>query len=70
MPRLHGLRDGLPFGVQYEKLIEATRETIETETRSPFGDRFVRGALLSSSPIRGSLRPSGARRSAGPIRRG
>src|SRR4029079_5334387 len=39
-----------PSGVQYEKLIESTRETIETETRRPFGDRFVRGALFKLLP--------------------
>ncbi len=39
-----------PSGVQYEKLIEATRETIETETNRPLGDRFVRGALFKLLP--------------------
>ena len=53
-----------PSGVQYEKLIESTRETIETETRRPFGDRFVRGALSSSSRTRaGWGRPCASRRS-------
>ena len=42
-----------PSGVQYDRLIEATRETIETETRRPFGDRLVRGASSSCSPTRG-----------------
>ena len=39
-----------PSGVQYDKLIEATRETIETTTRRPIGDRLVRGALFKLLP--------------------
>ncbi len=47
-----------PSGVQYGKLIEATRETIETETRRPFGDRFVRGALFKLLPYPKRMRPA------------
>ena len=47
-----------PSGVQYEKLIEATRETIETETRRPFGDRFVRGALFKLLPYPRRMGPA------------
>jgi glycolate oxidase iron-sulfur subunit len=39
-----------PSGVQYDRLIEATRERVETETRRSFGDRFVRGALFALLP--------------------
>ena len=47
-----------PSGVQYDKLIEATRETIETETRRPFGDRFVRGALFKLLPYPRRMGPA------------
>ena len=47
-----------PSGVQYEKLIEATRETIETTTRRPFGDRFVRGALFKLLPYPKRMGPA------------
>ena len=50
-----------PSGVQYDRLIEATRETIETTTRRPFGDRFVRGALFKLLPY---PQPHGRRRCA------
>ena len=39
-----------PSGVQYDRLIEATREHVETETSRRFGDRFVRGALFALLP--------------------
>ena len=39
-----------PSGVAYDRLIEATRETIETTTRRPFGDRLVRGTLFKLLP--------------------
>ena len=47
-----------PSGVQYEKLIEATRETIETTIRRPFGDRFVRGALFKLLPYPKRMGPA------------
>ncbi len=47
-----------PSGVQYGKLIEATRETIETTTRRPFGDRFVRGALFKLLPYPKRMGPA------------
>ena len=47
-----------PSGVQYEKLIEATRETIETTTRRSFGDRFVRGALFKLLPYPKRMGPA------------
>ena len=40
-----------PSGVQYEKLIEATRETIETETRRPFS-RPIRARSAVQAPAR------------------
>jgi len=39
-----------PSGVQYDRLIEATRERVETETSRGLGDRFVRGALFALLP--------------------
>ena len=47
-----------PSGVQYEKLIEATRETVETTTRRSFGDRFVRGALFKLLPYPRRMGPA------------
>ena len=47
-----------PSGVQYDSLIEATRETIETDTRRPFGDRFVRGALFKLLPYPRRMGPA------------
>jgi glycolate oxidase iron-sulfur subunit len=47
-----------PSGVQYDRLIEATRETIETEVRRPFGDRFVRGALFKLLPYPRRMGPA------------
>ena len=53
-----------PSGVQYDKLIEATRETIETTTRRPIGDRLVRGALFKLLPYPRRMGPRcGLRRS-------
>ena len=39
-----------PSGVAYDRLIEATRETVETETTRGFGDRLVRGTLFALLP--------------------
>ena len=39
-----------PSGVQYDRLIEATRERVETETSRSFGDRLVRGTLFALLP--------------------
>ncbi len=47
-----------PSGVQYDRLIEATRETIETQTRRPFGDRLVRGALFKLLPYPRRMGPA------------
>ena len=47
-----------PSGVQYEKLIEATRETVETTTTRSFGDRFVRGALFKLLPYPRRMGPA------------
>jgi glycolate oxidase iron-sulfur subunit len=47
-----------PSGVQYDRLIEATRETIETETRRPLGDRLVRGALFKLLPYPRRMGPA------------
>ena len=47
-----------PSGVQYEKLIEATRETIETETRRPIGDRLVRAMLFKLLPYPRRMGPA------------
>ena len=47
-----------PSGVQYDRLIEATRETIETTTRRPLGDRLVRGALFKLLPYPNRMGPA------------
>ena len=47
-----------PSGVQYEKLIGATRETIEITTRRPLGDRLVRGALFWLLPYPRRMGPA------------
>ena len=39
-----------PSGVQYDRLIEATRVTIESQTRRKLGDRLVRAALFQLLP--------------------
>ena len=47
-----------PSGVQYDKLIEATRETIETQTTRPLGDRLVRALLFKVLPYPRRLGPA------------
>jgi glycolate oxidase iron-sulfur subunit len=47
-----------PSGVRYDRLIEATRETIETEVRRPPGDRLVRGALFKLLPYPRRMGPA------------
>ncbi len=39
-----------PSGVRYDRLVEATRGTIEQEVRRPLGDRLVRSVLFSLLP--------------------
>ena len=47
-----------PSGVQYDRLIEATRETIETTTQRPLGDRLVRAALFKLLPYPRRMGPA------------
>jgi glycolate oxidase iron-sulfur subunit len=39
-----------PSGVRYDRLIEATRDAVESETERPLGDRVVRGLLFRLLP--------------------
>lgn len=39
-----------PSGVAYDRLVEATRGTIETDVRRPLGDRLVRSGLFALLP--------------------
>ncbi|MGZ8688196.1 MAG: heterodisulfide reductase-related iron-sulfur binding cluster, partial [Gaiellaceae bacterium] len=39
-----------PSGVQYDRLIEATRGTIESDVRRPLGERLVRSGLFALLP--------------------
>ncbi len=39
-----------PSGVRYDRLIEATRASVEAEVERPLGDRFVRGLLFRMLP--------------------
>ena len=45
-----------PSGVRYDRLIEATRATVEDELERPLGDRFVRGLLFRLLPYPGRMR--------------
>jgi glycolate oxidase iron-sulfur subunit len=45
-----------PSGVQYDKLIELTREKIEQEVRRPLRERVLRGAVFAVFPHRGRLK--------------
>jgi glycolate oxidase iron-sulfur subunit len=47
-----------PSGVRYDLLIEATRETVETQTRRPLGDRLVRGTLFALLPYPRRMGPA------------
>src|SRR5829696_2576219 len=45
-----------PSGVQYDKLIEATRAQVERRYRRPLADRVVRGVVYALFPYRRRLR--------------
>ena len=45
-----------PSGVQYDRLIEATRPQIERHTRRPLGDRLVRRLIFALFPYPNRLR--------------
>ena len=45
-----------PSGVQYDKLIEATRQQVERRWRRPLADRTFRGLLFALFPYSGRLR--------------
>jgi glycolate oxidase iron-sulfur subunit len=45
-----------PSGVQYDKLIELTREKIELEVKRPVRERVLRSAVFAVFPHRGRLR--------------
>jgi glycolate oxidase iron-sulfur subunit len=45
-----------PSGVRYDRLIEATRATVEQEFERPFGERLLRGLLFRVIPYPGRMR--------------
>ena len=53
---LHGLRDRLPVGVQYDRLIEATRAQVERAPTRPRRERALREAIFALFPYPRRLR--------------